>query len=274
MNIPASIHFLLGLLFAAASLNATAGDLAPDAKASPRGEYVLRHQAEIGQDGTDYRKFCTPFTANLNEFRHLDFETCDARLSPQYPQFSRPQWEEIPLDLDVAKKIIGSPPGMNWEHLLKITEAARAVGEVKLWRIRVDLLKDGNLDTLVRLDHYTDKTLPYCSYIESRQIIVDIPDPKAAKWYAHVPFYRNHLLGGDMIYDAETKRYYVLEWNRYGRAHGVDARYLGELTHINATRDIGATASVRVSRASDRGIHAVCWIDWVATGKRKSPAPR
>ena len=87
---PASVW--LGLLLVVASLSATAGDVAPESKVPPRGEFVLRHQAAIGRDGTDYRKFCTPFTENLNQFRHLDFETCDARLSPKYPQFSRPQW--------------------------------------------------------------------------------------------------------------------------------------------------------------------------------------
>ncbi len=33
---------------------------------------------------------CKLFTRNLNEVRHLSFNSCNPRLSPKYPEFSRP----------------------------------------------------------------------------------------------------------------------------------------------------------------------------------------
>ena len=49
---------------------------------------------------------CQPFTRNLNEFRHLPFNSCNSRLSPKFPEFSRPVWVEIPFDLALAEKVV------------------------------------------------------------------------------------------------------------------------------------------------------------------------
>jgi hypothetical protein len=162
--------------------------------------------------------------------------------------------------MDIVKKILGSSPDMKWENWLKATEAARAANEVKLWHIQVDLMKDGNLDTLVRLDHYQDIAKPYCGFYESRQIIVNIPNPEISKWFTYAHFDDFERLGGDMIFDATTKRYFMLHWNRYGRALG------GGKT----LSDIGASASVMVSGVNQwpggGGVWPVCWIDWISVG--------
>jgi len=234
-------------------LSAIAQDVTTVKPSTPKGKFVLRHQATIGRDGTDFRKFCTPFTENLNEFRQIDFQTCDARLSPKYPQFSRPQWEEISLDLDIARKILTNRPSINFERWINITEPERAAGHVKLWRLQIDFLKDGNPDTLVRLDHASDGSRPYCGYLDSKQMITGVQKAETARWYRHAHFFNSSRLGGDMIYDSITKRYYALDWNRYRGALGGGV----------SLKSIGATASVMVSRASDDGIHPVCWIDWV-----------
>jgi len=228
-----------------------------DAK-SPAGEYVLR--ASVG----GYKEFCTTFTSNLNEFRNLDFNTCDARLSPKYLQFSRPQWEEIPLDMDMVNRILTNRPSIGFKRWLEVYKTALASNKVKLWRIQVDLLNDGNLDTMIRLDHASDGTQPYCSYFDSKQTIANIPEPEASKLYAYDRFNNDDRLGGDMIYDANTKRYYLLNWNRYAGVRG------GGLSFS----DIGATASVTVSVANSRTFGPVCWIDWVAAGHRNSNKDR
>jgi len=242
------------------SFGARGQEANPPTKAPLRGDYVLRATSRL-HDNINYSEFCATFTANLNEFRDIDFQTCSPRLSPKYPRFSLPQWEEIPLDLDIVRKILTGRPSIGYDRWLQITESARAKGEVKLWRLRIDLLKDGHLDTLVRLDHGSDGTKPYCSYYDSRQMITDIPDLQAARLYAHAHFDNTYRLGGDLVYDAVTERYYLLDWNRYGRsiADGMELR----------GGDIGATASVMVNGATQFGVEPVCAIEWVPTGRRR-----
>ncbi len=254
-------RLILGLILGTACLGAVAQDTAPQTKGAPRGKYVLRLAS--GDSG-----FCADFTHNLNQFRDLDFQTCNPRLSPKYPQLSRPQWEEIPLDMDLAKKILTNRPSVGFERWLKVTEAARAAGEVKMWRIRVDLFGDGQLETLVRLDHAEFGEHPYCSYFDSKQMIVDIAAPKVAKWYSYANLDNSYELGSDMVYDTATKRYYLLDWNRWhsSSGNGEDAVLGRENCCI---RNIGATASVMVYRADSHGVGPVCWIDWVPTGHRK-----
>ena len=251
-------RLILGLILGTACLGAVAQDTAPQTKGAPRGKYILRLAS--GDSG-----FCAAFTGSLNQFRYLDFDTCNPRLSPKYPQLSRPQWKEIPLNMDLAKKIITTPPSIGWERWLKVTEAARAAGQVKMWRIRVDLFGDGQLETLVRLDHTGTGERPYCPYFDRYQIVMDATDPERAKVLS-APYMR-YWLGNDMIYDASTKRYYLLDWNWVAGSagHGEDA-ILGKDRDF---KDIGATASVMVYKAHNLGVGPVCWIDWVPTGHRK-----
>lgn len=227
-------------------------DAAPATQETRRGMYVLRATRGLG-DSANYKGFCTSFTANLNEFRNLDFGACNPRLSPKYSRFSRPRWEQVSLDMDMVKNILANRPSVGYARWLRIYDSALAANEVKMWSTEVDLLKDGNLDRLIRLDHASDGTQPYCSYFDSRQMVVDIPDSDASRWYARAHFDNHEQLGGDMIYDAETKRYFALNWNRYTEAIG------GGITPSR----IGATASLTISGANKDGIWPVCWIDWV-----------
>ncbi len=57
------------------------------------GEYFITKNSD---------QICMPFAKNLNQFRKLDFDTCHPRLSEKYPQYTRPEWEEIPFDMALS----------------------------------------------------------------------------------------------------------------------------------------------------------------------------
>ncbi len=225
-------------------------------KGVPRGRFLLRLAAPPDSG------FCKDFTANLNQFRHLDFDTCDRRLSPKYPQLVRPAWEQIPWDMDIAKKIIKAPySDIGWERWLKLTEAARASGEVKLWRLNADLLSNGQMETLVRLNHVWigEHPHPYCSYIDSRQIVLNAPSTDFGNIFSSIVI--GNGLGSDLIYDSHVNHFYLLNWNTIGssQGHGEDF-YLGRGMGL---KRIGATASVMAYSVDVHGIAPACWIDWV-----------
>ncbi len=101
---------------------------------------------------------CVPYTRNLNQFRRLDFNACHPRLSAKYPAFTRPAWEEIPLDLALVEQIIKntySRPenAAYWDEWLKVSEPLRRAGKIKLWRTQIDIDNDGVPETLLRLEH-------------------------------------------------------------------------------------------------------------------------
>lgn len=114
------------------------------------GEYFVT-------EGKD--EICGPYTRNLNQFRRLDFDACDPRLSAKYPQFTRPAWEEIPFDLGLVEQIVknGSLSPEDgaawWQAWLKASAPLRAEGKLKLWRTRIDVDNDGALETILRLDN-------------------------------------------------------------------------------------------------------------------------
>jgi hypothetical protein len=72
----------------------------------PKGEFVLF----FNQDPV-----CANFTRNLNQFRHLEYDACHPRLSPKYPEFSRPDWREVPLDVGIAEKAFGKSSWQKWQ---------------------------------------------------------------------------------------------------------------------------------------------------------------
>jgi len=103
---------------------------------------------------------CVPYTRNLNQFRRLDFDVCHPRLSEKYPEFTRPAWEEISFDLGVAETVIMNlarkPTGQGdpfWTEWLKASAQLRMEGKLKLWRTRIDVDGDGQLETILRLDN-------------------------------------------------------------------------------------------------------------------------
>src|SRR5258705_8711074 len=102
-----------------------------------KGEYFVTKGAD---------PVCVPLAGSLNQFRQLDFNVCHPRLSAKYPQFTRPTWEEIPVDLALAEMIFKnpdtSPPSPDterwWQVWLKQSESLRTAGKLKLWRTRID----------------------------------------------------------------------------------------------------------------------------------------
>jgi hypothetical protein len=121
--------------------------------ASPfKGEYFITRNAD---------DICVSYTRNLNQFRRLDFNVCNPRLSEKYPEFTRPVWEEIPFDLGLGEKVVKNlfrnpaDPGAGergWQAWLTASEPLRAEGKIKLWRTRIDIDGDGGAETIIRLD--------------------------------------------------------------------------------------------------------------------------
>lgn len=240
------IHVLL-------PLGKAARDAKPDIS---HGKYVLRvSKGELPENdyAEDY-EFCKSFVDNLNEFRNLDFDDCNPRLSPKYPQFSRPQWEEIPLDMKLVEDVLTNQQSL--EDWLKMTQTVRDAGQVEMWHLQADLFGDENKEAIIKLDHTGDGSEgAYCSYFDSKQMIEKIPE-KASEFYEML--YR-HNVGNDMIYDSITKRYYPIEWNRVTGVGGYGKSF----------DEIGAIAGLLVKRANSYSVNNVCWIEWVPTGLRK-----
>lgn len=266
------------ILLAAVAISGVVRADNPDPNAVVRGEYILRY--DLTSRGPKYgagfglpedwgKGICPAFTANLNQFRQLDFNTCNPRLSHKFPRFSRPQWEQIPFSMALAKQIKDRTHSW-WEGWLNSTAAARARGEVRMWRLRADILGNGEPQTLVRLDHSQfGYPPPSCSYYDSDQMFVET-DRAIPKAYALPLLAMLSVLGNDLIYDSDSKRYYFLEWNRSGPAHadGEDA-YIFGYRYGAARPSIGATAGVVLYTPTVRGAIPTCWIDWVPNGSRK-----
>lgn len=226
------------------------------------GKFVLRATLpEPGfRDGINYQLFCTDFSRNLNEFRHLKLDTCHPRLSEKYSRFSRPKWNEIPLDLNVAKDILTGRPSMGIDLWLKKTETLRNGGDVKLWIINLDLFNDKNIETLIKLDHAEYSGAPYCQYFDSKQMVMEIPNSKSEKFYKKHRLNNSDRLGGDMVYDEKTNNYYLIDWHRNGDSKG----WWG--TEIHGPH-IGADGFLLISRAIENAVSPVCAIEWVPTKK-------
>jgi hypothetical protein len=65
-----------------------------------KGEYILVR-------GEPLESVCKRFKDNLNQFRKLDLDQCNPRLSDKFPEFIRPyQWKEVPFDMALAEKAI------------------------------------------------------------------------------------------------------------------------------------------------------------------------
>lgn len=251
---------------------------------------------ERRQEGTIKGKFistyvdstvCQPFTRNLNEFRHLEFNSCNPRLSPKFPEFSRPVWEEIPFDLELAKKVIEGKYGnlihsaaygeqaiyaervrLQWESWRDRTEALRLAGRAHMWRTRIDFDGDGKEETIIRMvpaadvvDYRTpDKPLnpgeesaPWnCDYNCGTLHMADDARPDVAHMF------NTQEEGRDIIYFAGDGRYYRTEW--------IPSRYISGYPKI--VRDVGGTAAVMLSILGRNIGAAMCRIDWVPIKKR------
>ncbi len=227
-----------------------------------KGEYFLT----LSEDPV-----CAPFTENLNQFRNLDFDQCAPRLSGKYPEFSRPEWSEVPLDLDIAEKAFRDISlayeksreeiDKKWQSWLQDTVDLRASGEVKMWLTEADINNDGISDPIARVQYANPtSSLPVkqrdCMYAQSglRKL-----SPNQTWLYDGLP----HFFFGwssDIIYSAKTRLYYSMAVTEVA----VDPGMVG--------KEIGATRGVIVylARTERSSLVPVCHISWVPTGNYKS----
>ena len=224
------------------------------------GPIPLNHGNAIGVN-----PWCRLYARNLNQFRTLSFSTCNARLSKKYPEFQRPHWTKIPWDRALAKKVftVGPYPHspgyeQGWRHWLAQTRALRRAGKVHLWRASVDLLGNGQKETLIRLDHVSRSEVirggrvvgsrgPYCRHIDSKLYLLPSPDPTLARVF--------NTYGGlfnDVLYDTETKHYFLLDWEHYPTP--------GKFFRV-------AAGSIIVSAFNGT---ASCYINWIPVHPRQT----
>lgn len=228
---------------------------------------------------------CQLFVRNLNEFRHLSFNTCSPRLSPKFPEFSRPVWEEISFDLAMAEKVVkgryeheeastfNTEHGkLQWESWRDRTHALRLAGRAHMWRTRIDFDADGQDETMIRMvpgdvvDYRSpDKPVPSqlpppwsCDYNNGELHMAD--DARRA---VRSTFNTASYEGNDIIYFAGDKRYYRILWNP---THSFEPRL---------EKDVGGTAAVTLSQVKWNGYlvtHATrCLIHSIPTAKRRTP---
>ena len=225
-------------------------------KAGFKGEYFLTRSED---------PFCIPFTKNLNQFRKLDFDECAPRLSEKYPEFSRPDWKEVPLDLEIAEKAFkgygGSKlkpgEGTFWQDWLNQTTELRAAGQVKMWLTDADINNDGISDPIARVQYaHPASSLPVkqrsCVYSQSGLWKLSSDLPVLYDGRSHFYFDRD----SDIIHSKETDRYYSVEWSE------------GQVGPLLQGQTIGATRGVLIELARNANFSPVpiCYINWVPTG--------
>jgi hypothetical protein len=226
------------------------------------GEYFVTKNAD---------PVCVPYTRNLNQFRRLDFDVCNPRLSEKYPQFTRPSWEDIPFDLGLAEAIVKNlswyPESAErwWQAWLKASEPLRAQGRLKLWRTRIDIDGDGADETIVRMDHplapnRTQEEQGWrlvenpCPYRDGMLFMLESPNDFMKKQI-------NHGAGaiGDIIHFSGGRAY-------RGQPNGYYATSRLTIPAYPHGEEIGATRGMKVYSLSNYGAGEACSINWVPTG--------
>lgn len=224
-----------------------------------KGEYFLTRSED---------PVCAPFTKNLNQFRKLDFDECAPRLSENYPEFLRPEWKEVPLDLEIAEKAFKdvsmafeeskAEMDQRWGQWLQETAELRAAGQVKMWITEADINNDGIPDPIARVQFaHPASSLPIkqrgCVYSHSGLWKLS---PNRTGLYKNLPYF---FFGrdADIIYSSKTDKYYSVEWSE------------GQAGPMLQGREMGATRGVLVRLAPNENFLpvAVCYINWVPTGK-------
>ncbi len=236
----------------------TAKQIAIERKAGFKGEYFLTRSED---------PICIPFTKNLNQFRKLDFDECAPRLSEKYPEFSRPEWKEVPLDLEIAEKAFRgvsleykkskAEMDQKWQNWLQETAELRAAGQVKMWRIEADINNDGIPDQIARVQYaHPASSLPVkqrgCVYSHSGLWKLSPSSEDFFGPFKHFYFGRD----ADIIFSKETERYYSVEWAE------------GQVGPLLQGQEIGATRGVLVELTPSERFQPgpVCHINWVPTG--------
>jgi hypothetical protein len=239
----------------------TPAQIQADIKAGFKGEYFLTRSED---------PICPAFTKNLNQFRKLDFDECAPRLSQQYPEFSRPEWKDVPLNLEIAEKAFRdvsleytqsrSEMDRKWQSRLDETAELRKNGQVKMWMTEADINNDGTPDPIARVQYaHPASSLPVlqrgCVYSHSGLWKLSPNTEWLYNGQSHFYFGRD----ADIIYSNKTERFYSLEWGE------------GQVGPILDGDEIGATRGVLVDFAygAPSSLNPVCYINWVPTGKYK-----
>lgn len=252
-----------------------------------KGEYMLARDPY-------HLPVCTALTRNLNQFRKLDFDTCHPRLSKNYPEFSRPVWQEIPFDMAIAEDVIkdgvthvershrSSTPAeiealaeSHWGVWKRLAAPYLESGKARMWRLEADITGDGHKETLIRLMpgdialyvsafrmHPETKGTPRltdwpCDYNRGDMYVLESKNPEAKGKF-------NYYLtrGSDLIHHAGTDRYYLLQYRRdYGGA-------TTDLPFSGAPRSVGVQ-DVYVGPGRPLAARAPvneCVIQWYPTG--------
>jgi len=214
---------------------------------------------------------CVPYTKNLNQFRRLDFDVCHPRLSDKYPQFTRPGWEEISFDLEMARRTVDNlswfPENREtvWQEWLKASEPLRKEGKIKFWRTRIDIDNDGVVETIIRLDNpfstkYWQGKMSWtvepdaCDYRHSTLYMLDSPNDSMKNGFNRQASTVTDIFhsSGGQVHPGESKGYYAV----------------GRLTLPTEPegRLIGANRGMKVYQLNNWGAGEVCDINWVPTG--------
>jgi uncharacterized protein len=255
------------------------------ASSPPKGKFVVvqaKHPYSV----------CERFKGSLNQFRNLDFDQCNPRLSDKFPEFSRPYtWKEIPFDMALAEKAIRSTVDLTmvsdaeglayqrktqeerWVQWKKDSEPIRAAGEAHMWITKIDIDGDGQDDTLLRMVpggrfRIDPNRLSFwsCDYNLGELYIVDSASTRMAASF-------NAIAGSssDIIHYAEDNHFYLLEW--------VPASSIGfgagneDVASVGGTRGVVVKTLHRLKNVSGGTPAPICLIDWVPTG-HEIPASR
>jgi hypothetical protein len=245
---------IAGLAFIALPLPSWAGQ-APPAASPFKGEYFITRNAD---------DICVSYTRNLNQFRRLEFDVCDPRLSGKYPEFTRPVWEEIPFDLSVAEMIIRNVAARGqgdpfWAGWLKASEPLRQGGKITLSRTRIDIDWDGAPETILRLYAPLKREVQQgrvqwvidhspCIHRNSTLYLVESPNDIMKEDFNNKAF----ALADIIIRHSEG----------HDKSYALDRSMSPGLDGLN----IGATRELTVYVLFNLGAGRACSIDWVPTG--------
>ncbi len=217
----------------------------------PKGEFVLF----FNQDPV-----CANFTRNLNQFRHLEYDACHPRLSPKYPEFSRPEWREVPLDVGVAEKAFGN---VYWQKWRKEIQPSLERKEIKMWMTEVDVNHDGELDAVARVERAgffnLSRAAQASDCVYSTAGLWFMAEPKVPLWGVG-----DHFSFGwytDLIHSSATNRTYAVYW-------GVIPSFItwGNQT-FPAPKGAARSVTVGLARsAKSPDPIEVCGIAWVPAG--------
>jgi len=225
---------------------------------------------------------CQRFKDNLNQFRNLDFDQCNPRLSGKLHKFSRPYtWKEIPFDMALAEKAIRSTVDLTmsldeeglayqrkeqedrWVRWKKDSEPIRASGKAHMWITKIDIDGDGLDDTILRMlpggRYRIDPerlTTWSCDYNLGELYVVDSASTSMA-----TSFNVNAWSGSDIIHYAEDNHFYLLDWLP-GSSIGFGQSRVN-VASVRGTRGVVVYTLYRREKDTDTTPASICLIDWV-----------